>query len=823
MKKEQKVNSIILISLLVWMTIVLVAGCKLSGKDNILMRIRKPISLSVRWIDADTGKSLTQDIISIGQGQTRVIKHVIPDSAANCMYLCIWNSDLHITASISDKVVSELGRNVDSTFGKENGGLWQMIPLRGESTGRMLTLSIQNPGVTRFFDFNPIYYGTYNDILFGLVSRNILYTLETLFIFLVGILLLIYSFGLRKYRLMGYFHSLCLLSILAIDTGIWLLCNSDMLQFISGNPSLRYLLAYLTFYTLPILMMLFFLESPGSSEMILCYMITAYMCWIIIALGLYMLNILPLAKSVVTVHFFVICTILVITGICIKNYQKSHSRYIFWTLVSFMVLAVGAVLSIVQFYTAEAADNSSYFRIAFVIFLILMIVFNVKESIKSFSDRRAFGHYKKLACIDPVTGGNTRMFFAERIQDYPTLNRYFLHMNLLQFKVINQVLGRAVCDRFLSNIYLELEKKITDREVLCNLGNATFGMYLEAGNEEMIHKRCAEFAESVHHSIQGSKIHIIVNPQFCLTPVLNLTEKADLDEMQDHALMARNNPLAIYWQDVNCYVYNKECREQLLRDKELEDKLDRAITEHEIMVYLQPKIAVSGHDAVSAEALARWKDPEKGIIYPAEFIPVFERNGMISRIDLYIFEQVCELINRWAAEEGTSPVISVNISKAAIQNPDFFAKYIAIAERTKVSAKYLEFELTESTAYENYDMIRKILADIHQMGASCSMDDFGKSYSNINALASLEFDTVKMDKSFFDDGFPQDAKKKQLVSGTLQLLKSLDLEVVAEGIEEKEQVDSLVKLGCDCIQGFYFAQPMPVAEYEHFAKLGMKQ
>lgn len=823
MKKEQKVNSIILVSLLICMAVVLVAGAKMPGKDNVLMQIRKPISLSTNWIDSDTGKGLTQNMISIGRGQTRVIKHIIPDSAANCMYLCVWNSDLHITASVSDVVVSEMGRNVGLVFGKENGGLWQMIPLRGTEAGEMLTLSIQNPGMTHFFYFDTIYYGTYNDIQFGLMSRGILYTLEMLFIFLIGILLLIYSLVLRKYRLLGYYHSLFLLSLLAIDTGIWLLCNSDMLQFLSGNPSLRYLMACLTFYTLPILMMLFFLESPGSGEMFLCYMITAYMCWIIIALCLYMLNILPLAISVVTVHFFVIGMILIFTGLCIRNYQKSHSRYILWTMISFLILAAGAVLSIVQFYIAETEDNSFYFRTAFVIFLIVMINSNVKESIKSFTDKRAFGHYKRLACIDPVTGGNTRMFFAEKIREYPVINRYFLHMNLLQFKVINQVLGRTVCDRFLCDIYQELEKKITDREVLCNLGNAAFGMYLEAGNEEMIHKRCTEFAESVHHTIQKSKIQIIVNPQFCLTPVLNLTEKADLNELQDHALMARNNPLARYWQDVNCYVYNRACREQLLRDKELEDKLDRAIAEHEIVVYLQPKVAVSGHGAASAEALARWKDLEKGIISPAEFIPVFERNGMISRIDLCIFEQVCELINRWVAKAGTSPVISVNISKAAIQNPDFFAKYVAIAQKTKVPANYLEFELTESTAYENYDMIRKILADIHQIGASCSMDDFGKSYSNINALASLDFNTVKMDKCFFDDGFPQDAKKKQLVSGTLQLLKSLDLEVVAEGIEKKEQVDSLIQLGCDSIQGFYFAKPMPIAEYEHYIKIGMRQ
>jgi EAL domain-containing protein (putative c-di-GMP-specific phosphodiesterase class I) len=160
----------------------------------------------------------------------------------------------------------------------------------------------------------------------------------------------------------------------------------------------------------------------------------------------------------------------------------------------------------------------------------------------------------------------------------------------------------------------------------------------------------------------------------------------------------------------------------------------------------------------------------------------------------------------------------VNVSKAVIQREDLVKRYCDVVRKTHANPRYLEFELTESLAYDDYDKIQSILDVIHSYGSTCSMDDFGKSYSNLNALGMLNFDTVKMDKCFFDNGFPADMKKQQMVEGTLNLLKGLRLEVVAEGIEDADQAAELKRLGCDMIQGFYYAKPMPVSEFEMFMR-----
>lgn len=818
MAKEKRICEVLLICMAVVMIVILISGSAVKGKDDIRLRLHEPDTYTDNWKEASTGEKVGGKTVNIPGHSTRTFTNIIPHDVSDNVYICIWNSNFHITASVNGKVISEMGSSISPEFAKENGALWQLIPLDYAYRGQVLTLTVENRDRTRSFNLDTVYIGPYNDIQYELVKGDVSYFLETVFILLVGIVLLVYALMMKRYHLMEHYYSLHFLSFLAIDAGVWFFCNSAILQFFISNPSIRYLLSYISFYLLPVFLLLFYMETPGNRNRFIGGMVAVYTAWICIALILYRLNLLPLSASIMTVHLFVLISIFVIVFLCMAQFRKTRSHYMLWTLLSFLTLTAGAVMSLLKFYTKTDTDNAQAFRVSFVLFLLLLIATNVKESMKEFNDTRNVLHYKQLAYLDPVTGGNTRLYFEEQIGRLPCAGYYFVHMNILQFKIINQVLGREKCDALLKGIYKAFAGNVDRNEELCNLGNAALGLYLTAEDEEHIHERCRVLKTLVQRCVQEMEISMIVNAQFCITPALRQTGSPDLDELQDHALMARRNPLAIYWQDVNCYVYNEACGEQLIRDKKLEDRLDYAIENHEIVTWLQPKIALADGSVCSAEALARWIDPDKGIISPGEFIPVFERNGMISKIDLCIFEQVCSMINQWISEDRTPPVISVNISKAAIRQDDFFTKYIEIAEKTGVPARYLEFELTESTAYENYDVIRKILADIHQMGASCSMDDFGKSYSNINALATLQFNTVKMDKSFFDDGFPENSRRHQLVSGTLQLLKSLNLEVVAEGIEKKTQVDSLKMLGCDSIQGFYFAKPMPQKQFESYVR-----
>lgn len=149
----------------------------------------------------------------------------------------------------------------------------------------------------------------------------------------------------------------------------------------------------------------------------------------------------------------------------------------------------------------------------------------------------------------------------------------------------------------------------------------------------------------------------------------------------------------------------------------------------------------------------------------------------------------------------------------ALVQENFFDRYLDIIRKTGVDTSLLQFEFTESVAFDNMALIKKIIGQIYEIGAACALDDFGKSYSNMNALEELEFDTVKMDKCFFDNGFPEDATREHFVAGVIRFLKELGTEVVAEGIERKEQADHLAALDCDLIQGYYYAKPMPEEKF----------
>lgn len=209
----------------------------------------------------------------------------------------------------------------------------------------------------------------------------------------------------------------------------------------------------------------------------------------------------------------------------------------------------------------------------------------------------------------------------------------------------------------------------------------------------------------------------------------------------------------------------------------------------------------------------RWQKPDGTLIPPGEFIPLFERNGFITELDLYMFEQVCLLLKKWEDEGRSLPLVSVNISKAAFNRTDLLERYEEIIRRIQPPLTRLELEFTESIAYRDAGRMRYIIERIHSYGASCSIDDFGSAYSNMNSLVRFDFDIVKLDKCFFDFGFPADRKSYELVSGVISMLKTLGMEIIAEGIEREEQVSAISRLGCDSIQGFYYSRPVPVVDF----------
>ncbi|EFS27535.2 hypothetical protein FUAG_03050 [Fusobacterium ulcerans ATCC 49185] len=249
-----------------------------------------------------------------------------------------------------------------------------------------------------------------------------------------------------------------------------------------------------------------------------------------------------------------------------------------------------------------------------------------------------------------------------------------------------------------------------------------------------------------------------------------------------------------------------------LKEKNIEDNMEHALENNEFIVYFQPKVELKTNKIAGAEALVRWQDPKKGLIPPDEFIPIFEKNGFITKLDIYVFEEVCKTIRKWL-NEGINPIpVSVNLSRMHLQNPNFLKKYKEIQEKYEVPADLLEIELTETLVFENFEQLKKVIDDIHQMGFSCSIDDFGSGYSSLNLLKEIPVDILKLDRIFFSK--KNDKRGNSVIESIISLAKKLNMTTISEGVETISQVEFLRKADCDLVQGYVYSKPLAKDDFE---------
>ncbi|MCR4625011.1 MAG: EAL domain-containing protein [Lachnospiraceae bacterium] len=258
--------------------------------------------------------------------------------------------------------------------------------------------------------------------------------------------------------------------------------------------------------------------------------------------------------------------------------------------------------------------------------------------------------------------------------------------------------------------------------------------------------------------------------------------------------------------------YDQSMKEQLIDSIQLTKSFPDAMENEEFLVYYQPKINTETQIMKGAEALVRWKT-KKELISPARFIPLFEKNGMICQLDFYVLNRVCSDLRKWL-DDGLSPVcISVNFSKLHFKNPDFVLEIERQVDKYNIPHNLIEIEITESAYEKTKERLKAVLKDLNMKGFSTSIDDFGAGYSSLNLLSQLDFQVLKLDKAFLDSGI-EDIKVKNVVDSVITMAKKLNMKVVAEGVERKEELELLKNLSCDLIQGYYFDRPIPKADFE---------
>ena len=258
--------------------------------------------------------------------------------------------------------------------------------------------------------------------------------------------------------------------------------------------------------------------------------------------------------------------------------------------------------------------------------------------------------------------------------------------------------------------------------------------------------------------------------------------------------------------------YDDLLRDSALREQELSAELLEALKEEQIKIYLQPQV-VSDGSVPGAEVLVRWEHPERGLLMPSSFVEMFERNGMIAKLDQYVWEQACRQLQKWERCGHGDIYLSVNISPKDFYYLDIYKIFTELIGKYKIAPSNLKLEITETTVMENLEEQLALIKRLRAAGFIVEMDDFGSGYSSLNMLKDICVDVLKIDMAFLKKGEDEE-RGRNILCTIIELSNKLDMPVIMEGVETKEQVQFLTEMGCHIFQGFYFAKPMSVSQFE---------
>lgn len=446
--------------------------------------------------------------------------------------------------------------------------------------------------------------------------------------------------------------------------------------------------------------------------------------------------------------------------------------------------------------------------------IYLFICIDISEII----DQRT--QMRELAYVDPVTGGRNRARFeldAGGAVATAQAGTYALaSLDLQKFKVVNDLFGIEAGDRALRHVYRCIELRLKEGEYVCRLSADTFLLLMKAEPTAAMEKRLQIMAEDINRFNRNLKHKYLLQMTVGIYPIDN--PDLSMTQLQDRANMARKQIKTISSLSLcTCQLYSHGDRMRLAQEKDVENRMADALRDGQFVVFYQPKRCLQTGEIGGAEALVRWQDPARGLVSPNDFIPLFETNGFIVQLDLYVFEQVCILLRHWL-DRGFTPIpISVNMSRAHLSDEGFLRHYEHIRQKHNIPVNLLELEVTESLIFENPQLLSRVIDEIHRCGYTCSMDDFGSGYSSLNLLRQVRVDTLKLDRAFFSSERMEDEREAAVIISVVELAKRLKLTTVAEGVETEAQAEFLRRAGCDFYQGFLFSRPLPREEFERIA------
>lgn len=431
--------------------------------------------------------------------------------------------------------------------------------------------------------------------------------------------------------------------------------------------------------------------------------------------------------------------------------------------------------------------------------------------------RKRVARLEHTAYKDTLTGLYNRNYLAEKtaaiLEMAMKKKMASAVVDVDKFKMINESFGYCHGDIILSYVASAFMNFMEKDEFAVRLKDDLFVLILCYENEKDLEERLLHIFENIRKGFTQNQL--INSISFSCGVYLLQGLSSASSNLFDYGDIARKS--VKQHSDTKIAFFKKSMLWHLQEEKEMEDRMEYALHHGEFALYLQPKFDMQTGEMNGAEALVRWISQTKGIVGPGRFIPLFEKNGFITKLDYYMFEKICQLKQSWKEKNMPDPIISVNMSRNHLSQDDFIVTLVAIADRYGIHHETIEIEITESAFFNDTERLIDMMLELKGAGFKLSMDDFGAGYSSLNLLKKLPIDVLKIDKDFLDES-EVTPKGQIIMSSIVKMAQNIKVEVICEGVETQKQVNFLLGIGCLYGQGYLYARPMKVQEFEEFRK-----
>ena len=461
--------------------------------------------------------------------------------------------------------------------------------------------------------------------------------------------------------------------------------------------------------------------------------------------------------------------------------------------------------------TAAVSSNANrVIKIFYVILSVVVIIFAVSMGYFLSYKNRQQANLEQVAFLDPVTMGltyakfvvDTKKMLATHIDKQFSL----LAFDIDNFRYINNFYGFDEGDNILRSIHTVVSQQLLPQELLCRVSGDHFVMLVEDASPLRINTLLDSVQKAGQYTIYVSG---------GLYPISDINESPNL--MMDKATTAAQAVKGVLHKKME--TYSDKYEKQMIENEQTKRLVEQAIADDEMLPYYQPKVYINTEALAGAEVLARWRKKDGTIVPPAEFIPMCERTGLITELDMVIFEKALQFIKRHLDKGVRCVPISVNFSRLHLSDPNFAQHIIEKINHYGIPPNLIEIELTENVIMDNHDVVYDFINQLHDHGVLMSMDDFGSGYSSLNMLKDLPIDVIKIDRGFLKE--TRDSNRKRIIFSTIvQMARKLEMKIVVEGVENEENLQLMRDNGCYIAQGFYFSKPVDEQSFEKYYKIG---